>query len=785
MTVVFTFITLIFFLIWLYTYLSLAKTRGVSELPGLKEGVDIHRDAHGVPHIHANHNHDLYFALGYLHAQDRIWQLELQRRVCTGALSEVFGAGMLDTDKLIRTLDFVGSSRQSVSHLSKDDLDMIDAYAQGINAWINEGNWLPIEFYCCGVKPKIWRKIDVLAWSKMMSWTLSANWQSELMRAKMLCSVGEEKTKQLMGVEDQGASLDIAKLSDNQLIIEKLLDMLKIVNSKLGYDLADLGSNNWVISGQHTKTGKPILACDPHLGATIPSVWYLAALKSKDLSLAGATLPGLPAVIIGHNDHITWGITNTYADCQDLVINSVGDDVPETYLRAGVWETFEQVEEIIMVRGEMPIRYTRRYTKDGPVVSDLVDPNGKTSVTLCWTALDGSDTTVAAFARVNSAKNWQDFRAALTLFVSPSQNFVYADIDGNIGYQFAGKVPVRSQGTGQVPSDGAKQKHWQSYIPFEELPSVYNPDDGFIATANNHVVSQDYPYFISQEWAPDYRHQRIVQQFLSMTNNGRKISLGDVKKMQLDHTSLVAQKLLPYFVQLPPSSMNVRQALEYLLPWSGVMSIHKVAPTIFNMWYRELVKLYLLSDIDDSQIVDDYLSSRYPIFCVERVLELFVSSSDETGKITNPDTLLLLKNSFDEAIDLIESLIGNDMDMWQWGKIHTLHFAHSSFDQMAWFRQMFSRTMASPGDPYTVNVGSYNYAKPFVQSGHASYRQIISLSNWNDSLYVQTVGQSGNVFSQHYDDLFIKIKHNEYIKMWFESHLIPNSKRLQLLPKID
>lgn len=781
MEIIFILLIFLLTLCWVYLRLSLAKTRGVSEIEGLNEAVDIDRDIHGVPHIRANNKHDAWFSLGYVHAQDRIWQLELQRRVCMGALSEVFGPSMLESDKLLRSLSLVESARHCIGNFPDDELAMIEAYVNGINAWISEKNWLPLEFYFCGLRPRIWRKLDVVAWSKMMSWTLSSNWQSELLRSKMICAVGVEKTEQLMGIQNKDSSIDVEALKKHQDILEKLMVVLKKVNQHLGFSSTDLGSNNWVVSGEHTCSGKPILASDPHLGASIPSVWYLVELNAKDISLAGASLPGLPSIIVGHNQHISWGITNSYADCQDLLINTINPDDQTQYRHQDSWHTFDEIEDIIYVRGEIPVRYKRRSTINGPVISDVIDVDTDTPITLCWTALDNNDTTICAFSRLNVAKNWDEFRSALQLFVSPSQNFVYADIEGNIGYQLAGKIPIRSEGSGQVPMSVGDESLWSSFIAFEKLPFDYNPKSGFIATANNQVLDEKYPYFVSQEWAPDYRFQRILELFTSATDN-QLLDIDDIKAMQLDQVSLVAKQLLPYFLQLPAISMKERQALEYLAPWSGEMSIHKVAPTIFNMWYTELIKTYLLSDIEDDDLVNDYLSGRHPIFCVKWIIELFEHTSNAEGKINDKDTLDLLLTSFHQAINMIESEIGHDMDTWQWGKIHTLHFAHSPFDRMSWLSALFSRTIPSGGDPYTVSVGSYSYAKPFLQSGHPSYRQIICLSDWKNGQYAQSVGQSGNIFSKHYDDMISTMQKGDYLPMWYGNYSIPNSKRLQLLP---
>ncbi len=767
---------------WLYTRLSLAKTRGSVVVNGLLDVVDVFRDEKGIPHIRANHDADVFFGLGYAHAQDRMWQLELQRRVCHGSLSQVFGPSSLQTDKLIRTLAFSDSARSVINNFSDEDLLYISSYVKGINAWISERHWLPIEFYVCGVRPSIWKNIDVVMWSKMMSWTLGSNWQSELLRSKLASVLGKKRACELLGGSDEHISEEFYQ--QNQVLMERLSNLAKSVNKDLSFGGVDVGSNNWVVSGSHTVTGKPILANDPHLGAMIPSAWYLANLQGDKVSVVGATLPGLPFVPIGHNDKIAWGMTNTYADCQDLLFQEVCADNPNQYICDDNPLDFKLVDEVIYVRGERPVRFTRRSTVNGPVVSDVVGSDLEKVAVMRWTALDQNDTTLVSFRKINMAHDWSSFKEGLSAFISPSQNFVYADIDGNIGYHFAGRIPIRSNGEGDVPSSIQTSKPWASYVPFDELPNQYNPSSGFIATANNDVTGKGYKYFISHEFAPDYRYKRIKQQFDELTEGDRRLTVDDVKAIQLDQVSLMAQQLQPYLIQIRGYTMRERQALEYLKPWTGEMNALKVAPTLFNVWYTELLKETILSDLDQ-ELREEYLGGRYPIFSVKLLLSYLAENANDDGQLSAAFIDGLLTKSFMAAIDFIESNLGQDMDTWQWGKLHQLHYAHSPFDRVSWLKVLFSRQVASGGDAYTVSVGGYSYSNAYIQYDHPSYRQIIDLSNWKGSCFMQSVGQSANVFSQHYDDLLYIQQKSGYAPMWFGSKVIPGSKRLQLVPKQD
>ncbi len=462
---------------WLYLRTSLPKTSGTVTVAGLDGRVEIVRDADGVPHVFATTSDDAYFALGYVHAQDRLWQMEFHRRIGAGRLSEMLGDATLGTDKFMRTLGVYRMAQSAYEALDPSTTAIVDAYAAGVNAWLGEGHTLPVEFTILGVTPEPWQPADSLAWAKLMAYDLGGNFDTELLRVRLLQTLGPERTAQLMPDYPQSGVTIVAANELAPATADSLLELDSFLQLNLQLGGIDVGSNNWVVAGSRTDTGLPLLANDPHLGSRIPSIWYLVELSGGPLHVTGATFPGLPGVATGHNDSIAWGVTNLGPDVQDLYMERVNPANLNQYEVDGAWVDMVIVEELITVKGEdEPVRWAARSTRHGPLLSDV--SGGTTSpVALRWPALDATDTTITAFANAGTATNWEEFTASLRDYVAPSQNFVYADKEGNIGYYAPGRIPVRAEGhDGMTPVPGwDSQYEWQGWIPFEEMPHAYNP----------------------------------------------------------------------------------------------------------------------------------------------------------------------------------------------------------------------------------------------------------------------------------------------------------------------
>ena len=562
-----------------YVYLrrSLPQVDGTITVAGISAPVDIFRDADSITHVFGKTKLDAFYGLGYAHAQDRLWQMEFQRRVGMGRLSEVLGEATVPTDRFLRTLGTGRAAKSAWETLPAQTKIEVNAYVAGINAFISthHGSDLPPEFTLFRFEPEPWSGPDVLAWVKMMAWDLSKNYSLELLRHDVMAKVGTQKSADLFppyaanGLTILSAGdmpwMKISTTEERRTRRQDFKDPLFLHSSVVdslpaafasGVNIpglgSALGSNNWVVDGTMTASGKPLLANDPHLDAQIPSLWYLAHLSAGDYDVIGATLPGAPAVVIGRNRFIAWGETNVMADVQDLYA-----EPPQEPLRT--------IKETIVVQGAPPVILDVRISRHGPIISDAINANNSSAkpqpdqpgllepLAFRWTALDAEDTTVTAILRLNEARNWSDFTSALRDFVVPAQNFVYADVDGHIGYYAPGHFPIRKDG------------EWTGWIPFDELPHAFDPPEHFIVSANNKVTPDSYPHAIEGEWIEPYRAQRIVDRLTSKA----KMTPDDFASIQADTYSLHAKALLPILLErVHPLDAQDTRAVEILRQWN-------------------------------------------------------------------------------------------------------------------------------------------------------------------------------------------------------------------------
>lgn len=545
-----------------------AQKSGTLHIQGLHEPVEIITHTYGVPHIYAQTEDDLFFAQGYIHAQERLWQMELNCRLCSGRLSEIVGDALLETDRFCRRLGMHRSAAEEVTRLSAANVRILDAYARGVNIFIayNEGK-LPVEFTLLHFQPEPWKPADTIQWAKMMGWTLGGNWETEITRARLVAKLGIERTSQLEAGYDPSHPLIIPSGAEYQGINPGLREQYEQIQELSGFSIFG-GSNNWVVDGTMTATGSPILCNDPHLGQAVPSVWYECHLIAGDLDVTGVSFPGTPGIIIGHNQHIAWGLTNAVSDVQDLYIEKFNPENPDQYEYQGKWEEAEIIREEIQVKGQdQPVIEKVRITRHGPILTSSqqtsdgkedVAKTGDVPLALRWVGLEQCNI-ISAVPKLNRATNWEEFRAALRDWDLPPQNFVYADQQGNIGYIMAGAIPIRNQGQALLPSPGwTGDYEWTGYIPFDELPQTYNPEQHFIATANNRVVDDNYPYYITHEWLNGYRAQRIRD----LLKSKDKLTLADMAKIQSDQYSLPATEIVPYLLKMQGETALEKTALQ-------------------------------------------------------------------------------------------------------------------------------------------------------------------------------------------------------------------------------
>lgn len=758
---------------YLYLRQSLPQVDGEIRLAGLSGPVEILRDRYGIPHIHAGSPADASFALGFVHAQDRLWQMEMNRRIAAGRLSEVVGKGGLETDRFLRTLGIRRAAEANLKALDAETRAMLDAYAAGVNAYLARNPVLPIEFWLTGTRPEPWQPVDSVGWIKMMAWDLGGNWRNEVLRMHLSKTVPLAQIHQFVSPYPGDAPPDIADLKTLYKALEKdgvqlAQDLTRLVAAAPGVPPEGLGSNNWVVSGEHSASGSPLLANDPHLGLTAPPVWYFARLSAPGLNVIGATLPGVPAVVLGRNEHMAWGFTNTGPDVQDLYIERL--DASGGYLAPDGARAFQVIDEVIQVKGAEPERLRVRVSRHGPVISDvsrLVQdqvPRGHV-VAFAWTALAEDDLTLQAALKFARARDWNGFLEAARDFHSPQQNMVYADRAGNIGFVAAGRVPVRKPDNdlkGLAPAPGWLAKYdWAGYIPFDELPRAYNPAEGVLLTANHKITPPGYARHISSEWQPPYRADRIR----SLLQAAPKHDVPSFARIQADAVSLAARELLPRLLDTRPRSEEARRALDLLRKWDGTMAVDRPEPLIAWGWWRELARS-LYADELGAAFAGNWLA-RAP-FVASVLAGEAAAWCDKVGTPAVETCEEALAESLEAALADLRRRYGADMAAWRWGTAHAARSEHRPFGRQPLLARLFDINVPSPGDAYTVNVGRNNLndeVRPFANRHAASLRAVYDLADLEKSLFIHSGGQSGNVLSEHYAAFSEAWARNEYIPM--------------------
>jgi len=729
---------------------SLPDLDGEVVVEELERPVTIIRDRHGIPHIEAETFEDAVFAQGFAHAQDRLWQLEFQRRVAAGRLSELVGEHGLPIDRFMRMLGIYRQAEASLQHLSAESIAWLDAYSAGVNAYLNQRSGpLPPEFLITGhsdIEP--WTPADSVVWIKVMALDLSRNWRSELLRARLAKHLSDEQIADLWPSYPKDAPVTLADLARG-------LDLDALAAALPPAPQPGIGSNAWVVAGERSTSGKPLLANDPHLGLRAPGTWYLAHLKAPELELIGAGLPGVPGIVLGHNGEIAWGMTNTGPDTQDLFIERIDPEDSTHYLVPGGSAAFDTRDEIIQVKDSDPVKLAVRTTRHGPVISDLAGTaqgilDEDQVLALAWTALVDDDTSIETLFDLTKAVDWQGFLGAVRDHVAPQQNLFYADRNGHIGFVAPGKVPVRRKGDGLWPVPGwSGDFDWIDVIPFEALPQDFDPGAGMLLNGNNRIVPADYPHLITKIWEPPYRARRIGNLLLDQSHN-----LESFASIQLDQFSLLAADLLPLMLDMTPSSDAIAKALDDLEAWDRIMRVDATEPLIFAAWYREFSRLVYADELGPvflsywnirPQFVDLVLKKK-PIWCDDQKTDQVESCGD------------MLAKGLALALDDLKERYGADQSAWRWGEAHPARMRHLIFEGLPVLDGIFNIELPTGGDSVTVNVGHYvlgDNQRPFASIQAASYRGVYDLSNLDRSRFIATTGQSGNPLSPYYQDLSV------------------------------
>ncbi len=838
-------IFLILYGTWLwYSRKAHPKTGGTIKVEGLTAAVEIYRDKEGIPHIYAGTEEDLFFAQGFVHAQDRFWQMEFWRRIGSGRLAELFGENVLGTDIYLRTVGFERIAAREYEMLDRDSRRILDAYAEGVNAYIQgrKPSKLGLEFSILklnGVEFEIepWTPVNTLTWAKVMSQDLDSNMGEELENVEMIRAVGpvmagdfeapyrDDEMPYIISDEELAVAGLIREGPVSYSLTEDLVSNLFQIDTHLAGDLdlnkglvfgsfRSVGSNNWVISGKLTSTGMPLLANDPHLGITMPSIWYEIGLhcageedkaggnRDCGIDVRGFSFPGSPGVIIGHNSSIAWGLTALGPDVQDLYIERINPENPNQYEVNGRWLDMDLIPEEIKIHDEdEPYRFLVRKTRHGPIVTDhgfMLDysdfgitpqkafPENLvfTAMSLRWTALEPT-TLFKAVIMLNRARNFEEFRMALSYWDTPSHNVIYADIDGNIGYQMPGLIPIRSKGDGNSPVPGWTDDYeWIGYIPFDELPYVYNPPKGYIVTANNPVVSDKYPHLIAKEFSQGYRARRITDLIKADVDG---ISIEDIKRMQADSLNLSAIEVLPYLENISFEDEGIEAARDFLLEWDFRMDKDSPRAALYAYFWQKLI---------EKTFRDQLIEKLWPPGG-SRLMTMFYQILREPRNrwwddVTTPELIEtrdeILTSAFERAYELCVEDLGGKPEEWKWGDVHLAAFRNETLGEsgIGPIEAIFNRgPVGVDGGVGQVNPNNWRYDEPFEVKHIASMRMIVDLGDFSNSQMMHTTGQSGHPGHRHYDDFIERWQNIRYHPaLWDRSEVEKSSKkRLVLKPK--
>ncbi len=744
---------------WALLRRGLPQPSGQLRLQGLHGPVEILRDRWGVPHIFAGDVHDLYFSQGFCHAQDRLWQMEFNRRLASGRLSEVLGSAALEVDRFMRRIGLHRSARRDAEKADAETRVLYDAYVAGVNGFLQLGGALPPEFTILRLRPQLWEAADTALVGRLISFSQGLNWETEIARLRLLEAVGPELAAELEPAYPADMPLAVPPGAATDAPTSVALDDLAGLAQTLGVATGG-GSNNWAVDGTKSASGSPILASDPHIPPSMPCTWYQVHLVSPEHQVAGASLVGMPGAAIGHNDRIAWGITNGMVDTADIYVERVDSENSRRYQYDGRWEEGEVVREEIRVRGRAePVVEEVLVTRHGPDIGPALA--GETRcLTLRSIALDGVGLLGPSY-RLAQARDWESFRDALRGWETLAMNFGYADVDGNIGYQFAGRVPVRGRGLGRLPAPGWDPAYeWTGTIPFDELPNAYNPSSHFVASANARVVGDEYPHHLGNDWSDGYRHQRIVH----VLSEKDALLPEDMARLQVDDLSLPALELMPFVRRLEPQTDLGRTARELLLAWDCRLSVGSAAGAVFEAFLLHLYRRVFGVRLGNA--MDTYLGKGVHVVApvngyVYRAASNLIAAvrgarpnwfPEENGR--RPTWESIGAEALDQAAAFLSERLGQDASRWRWGDLHRIRFSHP-LGRLKPLNRLFSRgPYAVPGDPNTVFQNSYHPLEPFeVTLSTASYRQVIDLGDLNNSRSIIYGGQCGHPLSGHYDDL--------------------------------
>ena len=788
---------------------SLPTYDGQLIAPSLKSEVKIYFDSLAVSYIFADNDEDVAFTLGYLHASERMFSMDMIRRAGEGRLSEIFGVETLPFDKMFRTVGIGRTAKMIKEKMNPEALKILEAYSRGVNFYLEEKkNKYPVEFDVLGYQPEEWKPEHSIIVIRMMAWELNLGWWTDLTFTELVQKLGEEKVKEILpGYPENAPTIIPSDIKKFTQINTNFIETDKAFRKFIGMKGTHLGSNNWVVNSQMSSSGKPIIANDPHLAYRAPGIWYAAVIRSPDWNAAGVTLPGVPGIVIGKNDNISWTLTNIMTDETDFYFETL-DSTRTKYLLDDKWNDLIIVEDTIETREGIKEPIEIKYTHHGPIISNIhpynfvfnKDESTYPPISMRWLGNDFSDE-LYAFLLINKAKNWTEFKTAVEKFDIPGQNFVYADNNENIGYVFGGALPIRTNNATTFVYDGSSSKNdWKGFVPRNELPHMLNPNIGYIATANNKVM-KDFKYHITNLWEPSSRIERITELLQSKSIH----SVEDYMNYQSDVKSPYARQIVPYilsaFKNVEIGDENLKESLKLLEEWSSFnfeMNKYLQTPAIFLTFFDKLMKNIYLDEMGEDLFNQYIFLANVPYRNVLELLQnpnsVWFNDVKNNKRKTRDD---VIRESLTDALDKLEKNFGKYVKDWQWGRLHTVTFKHAFAGVSSLLDEVINiGPYEISGDGTTIFNTEYAFYEsiekyplfshePFDCELGPSMRFIYDFAVPDEFYLILTTGQSGNIFSDHYKDQTELFLNGKYMKIRTDEKSVTSQGNhlLRLLPK--
>lgn len=750
---------------WLLLRATLPELDGTVEIAALDAPVVVARDRHGVPHIRAESMRDAYVALGYAHAQDRLAQMETTRRMAAGRMAEVVGSSMLESDRRMRMLGVYRLAEGDAEALPAEVREAYERYAEGVNAYIDHGP-LPPELRLLGIRPEPWRIADSFAWHRLLAVMLSHNWEDELFRHRLLDRLSPQQIRDLYPSADADEVVSIAAAP----VPTERLDEAQAFAGSLAYRG---GSNVWAAGPERSESGAPLLANDPHFTLSTPSVWYLVRIETPELTLAGATAPGRPHLLLGHNGHVAWGITMSYVDTSDVVLQRIDPDDPTRYLTPHGPRSFDVRRETIRVRWGADETIDVYETRHGTLITERGDPGG-VAIALAHMGLRPRDTSAVALFDSNRAQSWVELRDALRWITAPHQNILVADRDGMVAMISAGQVPIRRESDGFMPTPGwTGEADWIDRIPFDELPQVVAPTDGVIVNANNRLVDAAFPHWLGDEWEAPHRAERILE----MLSESDAHSAAGFARMQQDVVSLGMRRLLDLLLEPPLRPDAADDILAALDAWDGAKAADRPEPPIAVAWLRKLDQALIAPRL--GPLYEDWEGADARV--MRGLLDRHAARWCEPRDDGHP-CAAVVAHSLDRALARLRARFGDDWRTWRWDEVREARFPHPALEAVPPLGAMVNPRIPGQGGNDTVNRGAMDLRdddRPFDQVHGPTFRAVYDLADLNSSLFIVAPGQSGHPLSPHFDDLLTLWHDGGYLTL---APLADPGHRLDLLP---